>query len=307
MTPHLIHRRQLLAGLLAWPWLAQAASPSAPGVPLPSSPLLAPRSLPRSSPPVPPLVLAQEAAAGIDPAPYLVSEKFDGVRAWWDGQTLRFRSGRPIAAPGWFIAGLPAQPLDGELWLGRGRFDALSAAVRRLVPRDAEWRAIRYVLFELPGATGDFSQRVQQLQQLVAAQRHPALQVAEQARIADRPALQRRLDAVVAAGGEGLMLHRADAAFVSGRSPLLLKLKPLADAEATVLAHLPGRGRHAGRLGALQVRTAEGLEFVIGTGFSDAERSAPPPLGSTVSFTHRGRTDNGVPRFASYRRLRAAE
>ena len=251
-----------------------------------------------------PLILAQEAPPDVDPAGYLVSEKYDGVRAWWDGQTLRFRSGLPIAAPGWFLAQLPLCPLDGELWLGRGRFEALSAAVRRHQPMDEEWRQLRYMLFELPGAPGTFADRAERIQALVRQQRSNALVAVDQATLPDRAALQSRLRNVVAGGGEGLVLHRADAPYLSGRSPVLLKLKPLHDAEATVLAHLPGRGRHAGSLGALRVRSAEGVAFNIGTGFSDAERRNPPPPGGLISYTHRGHTDSGVPRFASYLRRR---
>ena len=117
-------------------------------------------------------------------------------------------------------------------------------------------------------------------------------------------ALQRRLDEVVAAGGEGLMLHRADALYETGRSASLLKLKPLHDAEARVIGHVAGRGRHAGRMGALRVRSPAGVDFLLGTGFSDAERESPPPLGSWVTFTHRGFTADGVPRFASFLRVR---
>ena len=99
------------------------------------------------------------------------------------------------------------------------------------------------------------------------------------------------------------MLHRADAPWAPGRSDALRKLKPLHDAEATVLGHVAGKGRHLGRLGALRVRTREGGTFLIGTGFSDAEREAPPPVGAVVTFTHRGFTRTGAPRFASYLRL----
>ena len=251
-----------------------------------------------------PLLLAHEAPPEVDPAGYLVSEKYDGVRAWWDGRSLRFRSGLPIAAPGWFLAQLPPVPLDGELWLGRGSFEALSAAVRRHQPKDEEWRRLRYMLFELPGATGSFAHRAERIRTLVREQRGPSMVAVDQATLPDRAALQRRLRSVVELGGEGLVLHRADAPYLSGRSPVLLKLKPLQDAEATVLAHLPGRGKHAGRLGALRVRSAEGVDFDIGTGFSDAERYNPPPPGATVSYTHRGHTDRGVPRFAGYLRRR---
>lgn len=250
------------------------------------------------------LLLAQDAPVDIDPDGYLVSEKFDGARALWDGSALRFRSGRPVAAPPWFTARLPATPLDGELWLGRGRFEALSAAVRRQVPQDHEWRQVRYMVFDRPGAAGPFAARATALDGLARQVGWPQFQAVPQAPVASRAELQGRLDEVVRGGGEGLMLHRADAAYVAGRSPALLKLKPLHDAEALVIGHVAGRGKHGGRLGALRVRTAEGVEFLVGTGFSDAERERPPPLGAVVTFTYRGTTAAGVPRFASFLRLR---
>jgi DNA ligase-1 len=253
----------------------------------------------------PALLLAETAPAGIDPTGYLVSEKYDGVRAVWDGQTLRFRSGLPIAAPAEFVSRLPAVPLDGELWLGRGRFEALSGLVRRLTPDAAAWRPLRYMVFDLPGASGGFASRAQRIAMLAQHSGWPQLQAVEQQLLDSPQALQRRLDEVVAAGGEGLMLHRADAPYRTGRSASLLKLKPLHDAEALVVGQVAGRGRHAGRMGALRVRSAAGVDFLLGTGFSDAERESPPPPGSWVTFTHRGVTADGVPRFASFLRVRS--
>lgn len=254
-----------------------------------------------------PLLLAHEAADGIDPAGWLVSEKLDGVRALWDGQRLRFRSGRTVPAPAWFLARLPRRPLDGELWLGRGRFDELSGLARRAAPDDPAWREVRYMLFELPGAPGPFEWRARELARLAATAAVPWLQAVDQQVVPDRGALMRRLDSVIEQGGEGLMLHRADAPSVTGRSQALLKLKRQQDAEAIVLAHLPGRGRHAGRLGALRVRSTEGRVFDLGSGFSDADREQPPPLGSRVTYLYRGRTPQGVPRFASFLRVRTED
>ncbi len=253
----------------------------------------------------PGVMTAREAPGLIDPAGWLVSEKLDGVRALWNGRSLCFRSGLPIAAPAWFLDALPkGVMLDGELWIGRGRFEALSGTVRKAVPIDAEWRALSYQLFDLPGAPGPFSERASRLQALARQAGSPLLAAIPQQTLPDRAALQRRLDEVLRAGGEGLMLQRADAPWRPGRSDQLLKLKPLHDAEATVIGHTAGQGRHAGRLGALRVRTDDGAEFLIGTGFSDAERESPPPLGSVVTFTHRGHTESGVPRFASFLRVR---
>jgi DNA ligase-1 len=283
MTSIDLRRRALLASLAALPACAQARPTAA----------------------APAMLLARDAPSNVDPTGFLVSEKLDGVRAFWDGRRLVFRSGLPMAAPDWFVERLPAQPLDGELWLGRGRFEALSAAVRRAVPRDDEWRALRYMAFEQPGGAGSFAARAAALQRMAAQTAWPQLVAVEQAIVTSTADLDHRLDSVVRAGGEGLMLHRADALYVTGRSHVLLKLKPLQDAEAMVIGHVAGKGRHEGRLGALHVRTTGGREFLLGTGLSDAQRNDPPPLGSVVTFNYRGTTELGLPRFASFLRLRA--
>lgn len=275
-----IWTNSLLAG---WLWLA----------PLPS---LAAESLA--------LAHAEVYRAGVDPTAYWVSEKLDGVRAIWDGQQLRFRSGRPIAAPAWFTEGLPARALDGELWLGRGRFERLSGIARKATPDDEAWRQVRYMLFELPGAGGDFSERVAAIRDVVAAAGLPWLRAVEQYRVADEQALARKLAEVVKEGGEGLMLHRADAPYRAGRSDDLLKLKPWDDAEAVVVGHLPGKGRHAGRLGALLVELPDGRHLALGGGFSDAQRADPPAVGASITYRYRGLTATGLPRFASFLRVR---
>jgi DNA ligase-1 len=240
----------------------------------------------------------------VDVTQYWISEKFDGVRAQWDGHTLRFRSGGIVPAPAWFTANFPAVPLDGELWIGRGQFDALSGTVRRIDPVDAEWRQVRYLIFELPGAAGDFSERVRQMQAMVELAAVPWLQVIVQTRVADRNELMQRLDAVVRAGGEGLMLHRADAPYLTGRSDALLKLKPWQDTEAVVVAYVPGKGKYQGMTGALQMEMPDGKRFRIGSGLSDALRRQPPPIGTRITYRYQHLTKNGLPRFPRYLRVR---
>jgi DNA ligase-1 len=254
--------------------------------------------------PEPPAILLANVYHGqVDVSRYLISEKLDGVRAIWDGQVLRFRSGKTINAPDWFIAGLPKQALDGELWIARGQFERVSGIVRRESPDDAAWRDVRYVLFELPGAPGPFHERVEQIRHLVGQANVPWLLASQQVLPTDRSDLQNRFDEVVRAGGEGLMLHLADASYATGRSDVLLKMKPWQDAEAVVIGHQPGKGRFAGLLGALRVRTPEGREFMIGTGFTEAQRHEPPALGSTVTYRYRDLTGSGLPRFASFLRI----
>lgn len=252
----------------------------------------------------PNILLANVLGPHIDVTQYLVSEKYDGVRAIWDGKTLRYRSGREVQAPAWFVNKLPPTPLDGELWLARRKFDELSGIVRKTSPVDEEWKRITYMVFELPDASGTFEQRYVKIRSVIAATNWPQLQAVEQTRVANRAELKRRFDAMVKGGAEGLMLHQADALYVTGRSDVLLKLKPLLDTEAVVIRHLPGKGKHLGRLGALEVKTKDGTVFRLGTGFSDAVRSNPPPVGSMVTYTYREITPAGKPRFASFLRVR---
>jgi DNA ligase-1 len=263
----------------------------------PLTPLLAKQDAPD-------VLLAQEYKTGLDVTQYLISEKFDGVRAVWDGKAFSTRQGNAIHAPAWFTKDLPATPLDGELWLGRGQFDALSGAVRKDTPIDAEWQHISYNIFELPNASGTFEARAKRIKEIVKKANLKHLKAVVQFRVKDEAELNLRLRQMVKNGGEGLMLHRADAEYITGRNAALIKLKPLFDAEATVVAHTKGKGKYTGKLGALVVETADGIRFKLGTGLTDAQRENPPKIGSLVTYTYKDKTKNGKPKFARFLRVR---
>ena len=221
----------------------------------------------------PPLQLARVYQPGMDLQGYWVSEKLDGVRAYWDGQQLLSRGGNVIAAPDWFLRDFPDQPLDGELWMGRGRFAQVSAAIRRLQPKAEEWRQIRFMLFDLPASGVPFSERIIRMRQLTRDTGSYHLAMVEQRPATDHEALLADLDRVLAAGGEGLMLHHGDSVYQTGRTAALLKVKTFQDAEATVVDYTPGKGKYQGQVGALVVETEAGRRFKLGSGLSDAELS----------------------------------
>ncbi|MED5431249.1 MAG: DNA ligase [Pseudomonadota bacterium] len=255
----------------------------------------------------PALQLAKVYQPGMPLDGYWVSEKLDGVRAYWDGAQLWSKGGNRIAAPEWFTRGYPDQAMEGELWMGRGRFAEVSAAVRRLRPQAQEWRQIRLMLFDLPESRQPFAVRVQEMRALVVASSSYTLEMITQTPATDHDRLMLQLDKVMARGGEGLMLHHGDSVYHAGRSDAVLKVKSYQDAEARVTGHVVGQGKFAGMLGALQVETDDGRRFRLGTGFSDAERRDPPPIGSTVTFKYYGLTATGLPRFASFLRVRRDE
>lgn len=284
------------------PSVAQDTSPKAYAQAIPQS-----QTNINNKPLPPAILLAHVYHANIQVSDYLISEKLDGIRAIWDGRQLLTRQGHVIHAPAWFTQGFPKQALDGELWLGRGTFEHISSIVRKTNPDPHAWQSVKYYVFELPNANGNFAQRADHIQQLVRQAKLAHLKAVPQFRVTDHVALKRLLQQIVAQKGEGVMLHRADAMYVTGRSQVLLKLKPQLDAEAKVIAIVPGKGKYLGKMGALLVETADGVRFKLGTGFTDAQRAAPPKLGSLVTYTYRDLTLKGKPKFAHFLRERLPE
>ena len=259
--------------------------------------------------PAPPLMLANVYHPGVALADYWVSEKYDGVRGYWNGTQLMTRGGEPLATPAWFTASWPAVPMDGELWAGRGQFAKAVSTVRQKTPDDAAWRSLRFMVFDLPAQGGTFTERIPPLEKLVNQINQPWVKVVAQLQLADHQALQRLLAKTVKGGGEGLMLHRGASLYKGLRSDDLLKVKTHEDTEARVIAHIPGTGKYAGKMGALLVEmpAANGnppQRFKLGTGFADADRERPPAVGSTVTYRFRGINPSGIPRFASFMRVR---
>ena len=249
----------------------------------------------------PPLLLAERWDNAQDLSGWWMSEKLDGVRAYWDGRSLISRLGNPFHAPDWFLTDLPVEPLDGELWIGRKAFQRTVGVVRRQ-DRSDHWKGRRPSSSSklAPSVAGPFEERLAFVRDHVAS-RAPAHARALDHEICEGPGhLKAELARVEALGGEGLMLRRPGSDYEVGRSLTLLKVKSFRDAEARVVEHLAGAGRHKGRLGALLVELADGTRFAVGTGFSDAQRGAPPPAGSIITFRYQELSDGGVPRFPSY-------
>lgn len=253
---------------------------------------------------IPALLLAQTWDGESDLAGWWMSEKLDGVRAYWTGDRLVSRLGNPIHAPAWFTAGLPATPLDGELWMARKRFQRTVGIVRRQDQPDA-WKEIRYLIFDAPDDVNAFEHRVKRITQIVRDHQPPFAAALEHSCCVDTDHMRRELARVDALGGEGLMLRQPGSRYIGHRSSTLLKVKSFSDAEARVVGHEPGQGRHKGRLGALLCELPNGKRFAVGTGLSDAERACPPLIGSWITFRYQELTDGGVPRFPSYVGIRA--
>lgn len=247
----------------------------------------------------PPLLLAESWDNATDLTDWWMSEKLDGVRAYWDGKQFLSRQGNLYYAPDWFIEGLPTVPLDGELWIDRKKFQRTVSIVRRQDKNDL-WKELRFLVFDAPAASGAFEERLAYLEDALTRGAAKFARQHAHERCKNLEALRLELARVESLGGEGLMLRQPGSKYVAGRSTTLLKVKTFHDGEARIIGHQAGAGRHKGRLGALLARLPDGTEFAIGTGFSDRERENPPPIGATVTFRYQELSEAGVPRFPSW-------
>jgi len=247
-------------------------------------------------------LLAHKWEVDHDPTGWWMSEKLDGVRAYWDGEAFVSRLGNRFLAPDWFVADLPADTLDGELWVDIARSSSRRSA--SYAPAVRGWTGARSATScsTRPNAKGPFEDRSAHAQKVLARSEAPHARWHEHVRCTGVDHLRAELLRVEALGGEGLMLREPGSNYVVGRSTTLLKVKSFQDAEARVVGHAPGAGKHKGRVGALVVELADGTRFNVGTGMSDAERTSPPKLGAIITFRYQELSDDGVPRFPVVRR-----
>jgi len=248
-------------------------------------------------------MLPQVYSEQADVSGWLMSEKLDGVRGYWDGRQLFSKNGNRFYPPAAFTRDLPPFPLEGELWGGRQRFEQTVSTVRKQQPHDG-WLQIKFAIFDVPQAVGGFTARMARARDWFDRHPTPYAFIIPQKSIDNRAQMLEELRRIEEMSGEGLVVRRPEALYAAGRSMEILKVKSHQDAEATVLAHLPGKGRNEGRLGSLQVELADGTRFRIGSGFSDRERQEPPPVGAVITFRYFGTYQSGIPKFPSFQRVR---
>ncbi|MBL8762316.1 MAG: DNA ligase [Phycisphaerae bacterium] len=243
-----------------------------------------------------------------NPAGMLFSEKLDGVRALWTGRELLTRAGNRIAAPAWWIDGLPTRHrFDGELWIGRGRFDHVSGVVRRKLG-GPEWSAVAFMVFDAPDAAGGLGLRLAFARRAIGLATHA--RVIDHAECSGPDQLRRQLARVISVGGEGIMLRSASASWRPGRSAAWLKVKPRDESDGVVIGHVwRPRGTGPELVRALRCTVDDGtgtpIGVDVGTGLSELQRLRPPAVGCLVRIVHAGRTPAGVPRHPVFAGVRA--
>ena len=216
---------------------------------------------------------------------------------------LSGKNGKKFNPPAAFIRGLPPFPLEGELWGGRESFEQTVSIVGKKHSHNG-WLQLKFAIFDVPEAGGGFTDRIAQASDWFAKHPSPYAFIILQTKVRNHAQLEQELQRIEKLGGEGLIVRKPDAHYKAGRSAEILKVKNYQDAEATVVAHLPGKGRNKGRLGSILVELDDGRQCKIGGGFTDAERESPPPVGAVITFKFYGRYQSGVPKFPSFLRIR---
>jgi len=230
---------------------------------------------------------------------WVMSEKLDGVRAYWDGEQLLSRSGRVIHAPAWFTAGYPPFAIDGELWSRRGDFEHILSVVNDQHPSEG-WREITHRIFDVPHAQGGLLERLSTLKPYMGK----VIKIIPQIPIQNRQHLQQFLMEIEQKGGEGVVVRDPHVPYIAKRTDKALKVKTFLDKECTIIAHNLGHGNYRGILGSVTCEMDNNVTFKIGSGFTRQERENPPPIGSQITFKYQSITKYGKPRFPIFLRVR---
>lgn len=152
-----------------------------------------------------------------------ISEKLDGVRAYWDGLKFLSRHGKLIETPKWFIEGMPVIPLDGELWIGRETFEKLIALLNLKDKNHSNWKEVLYYIFDLPSSSAPFEHRIQQLKAMDQLPNH--VKIVTSIECTSKETMEAMLDKILEGGGEGLMARQPHSLYSQGLSNSTLKVK----------------------------------------------------------------------------------
>ncbi|AII15225.1 DNA ligase [Campylobacter iguaniorum] len=236
---------------------------------------------------------------------WVMSEKFDGVRAIWDGKNLKSKNGKIINAPIWWLESFPPFMIDGELWSQRGEFEKITSIVSDAHPSN-EWQSIKFMIFDLPQVSGNLQARLEILRKFLAKNPNKFINVIDQKPVSSNQMAFDFLDDVTAIGGEGIVVRDPNAAYIGGRSSKILKLKKFKDSECEVVELRKGNGKYAGVLGSLVCKDIfSGVSFKIGSGFSDFQRANPPKIGSIITYKYQNLTKFNKPRFPVFLRVKS--
>ena len=250
----------------------------------------------------PNLLLLKSYKNDINTSNWLISEKLDGVRAYWNGSNLVSRTGKAFAVPNWFVKDFPPFEIDGELWTKRGDFEKVISIVNRQSPHEG-WREISYQIFEVPNQDGALLERLNVLEKWLMKNPNEFIKVLPQTPCRGSAHLKEVLDEVEKKGAEGLVVRDPNALYVGKRSSSSLKVKSFQDDECVVKGYTKGHGKFEGLVGAL-VCDWQDRVLKIGSGLSDEDRRNPPALDSNITFKYNGLTKYGNPKFSVYLRVR---
>ena len=234
---------------------------------------------------------------------WYMSEKLDGIRAYWNGKELLSKNGNKIYAPFWFIKDFPPFELDGELWTKRDDFENIQNIVLDANP-SIKWDEITYNIFEIPNEKGNFDKRLEKINSWLNKNPNKSIKIIPQKICKNESELDDYLNELINKKAEGIMLKNPNLEYFNGRNENILKVKKFYDEEGLIIDLNYSK---EGKFKSLKLKLENGIIFNLGGGFSDIQRKNPPQIGDIVTFKYYDLTKNNKPKFASFLRVRKKE
>lgn len=234
---------------------------------------------------------------------WVMSEKLDGVRGFWDGKKLISRGGNIFNPPKWFVKSFPPFAIDGELWSKKNDFENIVSIVRS--QKDKGWDKIKFMIFEVPNQKGGLLKRLSVLEQYLKSNPTKIIKIIKQIPIKTQVDLDVYLKKIVAKKGEGVVVRNPNTPYQIGRLSGALKVKKYFDDECIVREILSGKGKYKNKMGSVLCVLSSGKKVKIGSGFTDDERDNPPKIGVKITFKYYGLTKKGKFKYPVFLRIRS--
>lgn len=234
---------------------------------------------------------------------WYMSEKLDGIRAYWNGKEFISKNGNKIYAPFWFTKDFPPFELDGELWSKREDFENIQNIVLDETPT-TKWNELTYNIFEVPNTDGNFDKRLEKIQLWIEKNPNKFIKIIPQKICKNESDLNNYLKELIAKKAEGIILKNPNLDYFTGRNENILKVKEFYDEEGLVIGLNYSK---EGKFKSLKLKLENGIIFNLGGGFSNMQKENPPKIGDIVTFKYYDLTKNDKPKFASFLRIRKKE
>ncbi|KAM3132948.1 hypothetical protein pb186bvf_014944 [Paramecium bursaria] len=235
-----------------------------------------------------------------DPTGYYMSEKIDGVRIMWTGCEMMTKTNHSVDFPTYFVEGWPTTYLDGMLWIGRNCFSQLTNSLRKRQADPAQWRNIKFIVFDAPMLNQPYHQRYKLVKKVLEKIKNTNLVFMPQVFCQGWDHLNIEMQYIQELQSRGIILRDPNSIYEPKKSQKFFKIRSYMEDQATVTG-VPDETKSPNNpnFGEIYAKNQDGVQFKIDmTG-----KKKILNIGDVIIYQFYGKNHSNRPRFPSFVKL----